>query len=129
MPKKILVVDDEAHIVRLLQVNLERAGYTIVTARDGVEALQKVADEKPDLITLDILMSPMDGWEVIKRLKTNVDTRHIPIIVISCLSKDEDVFRGWESGVDVYLTKPMNPIEVLSYVKRVFLSLEGDRLY
>ena len=71
MPKKILAVDDERHIVRLVQVNLERAGYEVVTAFDGKDALEKVASEQPDLVVLDVMMPYMDGFEVLQNLRKN----------------------------------------------------------
>jgi two-component system alkaline phosphatase synthesis response regulator PhoP/two-component system response regulator VicR len=126
MPKKILAVDDEKHIVRLIQVNLERAGYEVVTAFDGVEALKKVAEERPDLIVLDVMMPQMDGFETLKNLKANPQTRDIPVIMLTAKAQDADVFRGWQSGVDCYLTKPFNPLELLTFVKRIFESLEEE---
>ena len=125
MPKKILAVDDEKHIVRLVQVNLERAGYTVVTANDGKEALEKVAEENPDLVVLDVMMPYMDGFEVLQNLRRSPATRDIPVIMLTAKAQDADVFKGWQSGVDCYLTKPFNPMELLSFVKRIF-SAEGD---
>ncbi|MCX6361192.1 MAG: response regulator [Armatimonadetes bacterium] len=126
MAKKILAVDDERAIVRLVQVNLERAGYEVVTAYDGREALEKVASESPDLIVLDVMMPYMDGFEVLETLKKNPETRDTPVIMLTAKAQDADVFRGWQSGVDCYLTKPFNPMELLAFVKRVFKSLEDD---
>ncbi|MDQ2732330.1 MAG: response regulator [Armatimonadota bacterium] len=125
MPKKILAVDDEKHIVRLVQVNLERAGYTVVTAFDGVEALEKVKGEKPDMIVCDVMMPRMDGFEVLRNLKADAATRDIPVIMLTAKAQDADVFKGWQSGVDAYLTKPFNPMELLAFVKRIFKSLES----
>jgi len=125
VPKKILAVDDEKHIVRLVQVNLERAGYTVVTANDGKEALQKVSDENPDLVVLDVMMPYMDGFEVLQNLRRNPSTRDIPVIMLTAKAQDADVFKGWQSGVDCYLTKPFNPMELLSFVKRIFDSMDG----
>jgi len=126
--KKILVVDDERHIVRLVQVNVERSGYQVVTAFDGKEALKKVESEKPDLIVLDVMMPHMDGFEVLKRLKADDQTKDIPVVMLTAKAQDADVFRGWASGVDCYLTKPFNPIELLTFVKRIFESYdEGGR--
>ena len=125
MPKKILAVDDEKHIVRLVQVNLERAGYEVVTANDGKEALQKVQDESPDLLVLDVMMPYMDGFEVLQNLRRNPSTRDIPVIMLTAKAQDADVFKGWQSGVDCYLTKPFNPMELLSFVKRIFDSMDG----
>lgn len=125
MPRKILAVDDEKHIVRLVQVNLERAGYEVVTANDGKEALQKVQDENPDLVVLDVMMPYMDGFEVLQNLRRNPATREIPVIMLTAKAQDADVFKGWQSGVDCYLTKPFNPMELLSFVKRIFDSMGG----
>jgi two-component system alkaline phosphatase synthesis response regulator PhoP len=124
MPKKILAVDDERHIVRLVQVNLERAGYEVVTAFDGKDALEKVASEQPDLVVLDVMMPYMDGFEVLQNLRKNPSTRELPVIMLTAKAQDADVFRGWQSGVDCYLTKPFNPMELISFVKRIFKSLE-----
>ncbi len=125
MPKKILAVDDERHIVRLVQVNLQRAGYEVVTAYDGKEALEKVASEQPDLIVLDVMMPYMDGFEVLQNLRKNMSTRDLPVIMLTAKAQDADVFRGWQSGVDCYLTKPFNPMELISFVKRIFKSLDN----
>ena len=124
MPKKILAVDDEKHIVRLVQVNLERQGYEVVTAFDGKEALQKVEEERPDLVVLDVMMPYMDGFEVLQSLRRNPSTRDIPVIMLTAKAQDADVFRGWQSGVDCYLTKPFNPMELIAFVKRIFKSIE-----
>ena len=127
MQKKILAVDDERHIVRLVQVNLERAGYQVVTAFDGREALEKVESEQPDLVVLDVMMPYMDGFEVLQTLRKNQSTRDLPVIMLTAKAQDADVFRGWQSGVDCYLTKPFNPMELISFVKRIFTSMnEGD---
>ena len=125
MPKKILAVDDERHIVRLVEVNLQRAGYQVVTAYDGREALEKVKAEEPDLIVLDVMMPYMDGFEVLKNLKADPVTAEIPVIMLTAKAQDADVFRGWQSGVDCYLTKPFNPMELLTFVKRIFDSTGG----
>ncbi len=126
MAKKILAVDDEKHIVRLIQVNLERAGYEVVTANDGAQALEMVAADRPDLIVLDWMMPQLNGMETLKRLKANEATADIPVIMLTAKSQDQDVFKGWQSGVDSYLTKPFNPMELLTFVKRIFASLEEE---
>ncbi|NUP98371.1 MAG: response regulator [Armatimonadetes bacterium] len=125
MAKRILAVDDERHIVRLIQVNLERAGYEVMTANDGVQALEMVAQDKPDLIVLDWMMPQLNGMETLKRLKANDATAEIPVIMLTAKSQDADVFRGWQSGVDCYLTKPFNPMELLTFVKRIFEDIES----
>jgi two-component system alkaline phosphatase synthesis response regulator PhoP/two-component system response regulator VicR len=130
MSQKILVVDDEPHIVRLVQVNLEKAGYVVVTASNGREALETVASEQPDLMVLDVMMPEMDGLETLKRLKDNPQTHEIPVILLTAKAQDEDVFEGWKSGADLYLTKPFNPGELLLFVQRIFKSKnEGPSSY
>jgi two-component system alkaline phosphatase synthesis response regulator PhoP/two-component system response regulator VicR len=133
MPKKILAVDDERHIVRLVQVNLERQGYDVVTAFDGKEALEKIAAENPDLVVLDVMMPYMDGFEVLQTIRKNPETRELPVIMLTAKAQDADVFRGWQQGVDCYLTKPFNPMELITFVRRIFKSLEegedGDNRY
>ncbi len=126
MPRKILAVDDEKHIVKLVQVNLERQGYEVITANDGREALQKVEEENPDLLVLDVMMPYMDGFEVLQNLRRNPSTRDIPVIMLTAKAQDVDVYKGWQSGVDCYLTKPFNPMELISFVKRIFKSMDDD---
>lgn len=126
MQKKILAVDDERHIVRLIQVNLERAGYNVITAFDGREALKKIADEKPDLVVLDVMMPYMNGLEALKQIRANPQTRNLPVIMLTAKAQDQDVFQGYSYGVDIYLTKPFNPMELLTFVKRIFTDLETE---
>lgn len=119
---KILAVDDERHIARLVQVNLERQGHQVTLAYDGEEALQKVAQEKFDLIVCDVMMPRKDGFQVLNELKANPETAEIPVIMLTAKAQDADVFRGWSSGVDCYLTKPFNPQELVNFVQRVLES-------
>lgn len=120
MARKILTCDDEKNIVRLIQVNLERHGYEVVTAYNGRECLEKVATEHPDLILLDLMMPEMSGFEVLETLKNNPETASIPVIMLTARTQDKDVLRGWQSGVECYLTKPFNPIELITFIKRIF---------
>src|SRR5579871_5670888 len=108
MAKKILAVDDERHILRLVQVNLERAGYTVVLAADGREALEKVASENPDLVVLDVMMPYMDGFEVLQRLQKDPSTRDLPVIMLTAKANDSDIHQGWVTGASCYLTKPFH---------------------
>ena len=124
MARKILVVDDERHIVRLVEINLQRAGYDVVTAYDGVEALEKVKSEKPDMLVLDVMMPRMDGFEVLGKLQSDPSTSEIPVIMLTAKAQDADIFKGWQSGVSSYLTKPFNPRELLTFVERIFQSLD-----
>jgi len=127
MAKKILVVDDERHIVRLVEVNLARAGYDVVVAYDGVEALEVFQKQKPDMVVLDVMMPRMDGFEVLKKLQADPDSRDVPVIMLTAKAQDADIFRGWSSGVSSYLTKPFNPRELLTFVERIFQSMEDGK--
>ena len=119
MPLKVLVCDDERHIVRLIQVNLERQGYQVVTAFDGKEGLEKIRAEKPDLVVLDVMMPYMDGFEVLKTLRREPATEQLPVIMLTAKAQDKDVFEGYHYGADMYLTKPFNPMELVTFVKRI----------
>ncbi len=124
MAKIILVVDDERHIVRLVEVNLTRAGYEVVSAYDGVEALEKIEENIPDMIVLDVMMPRMDGFEVLKKLQADPKYKDIPVIMLTAKAQDADIFKGWQSGVSSYLTKPFNPKELLVFVERIFQSMD-----
>lgn len=126
---KILAVDDERHIARLVQVNLERQGHQVTVAYDGEEALQKVAQERPDLIVCDVMMPRKDGFQVLTELKADPATADIPVIMLTAKAQDADVFRGWSSGVDCYLTKPFQPQELINFVQRVLDSSGGGSDY
>ena len=118
-PLKILVCDDERHIVRLIQVNLERQGFQVVTAYDGKEGLEKVKSEKPNMVVLDVMMPYMDGFEVLKTLRRDPATESLPVIMLTAKAQDKDVFEGYHYGADMYLTKPFNPMELVTFVKRI----------
>jgi len=125
MARKILTCDDEKHIVRLIQVNLERQGYEVITAFNGAECLEKVKEDRPDLIVLDVMMPEMTGFEVLDILKKDPETENIPVIMLTARAQDADVLRGWQSGVECYLTKPFNPMELIAFVKRIFSMEDG----
>ncbi len=120
MQKTILAVDDERSIVRLVQINLERHGYRVVTAFDGREALAKIAEETPDMVVTDVMMPYVDGFELLRTLKKSAATRDLPVIMLTAKAMDADVTAGWQSGADCYLTKPFNPSELVAFVKRIF---------
>ena len=120
MPKKILVVDDEVDVLRLLQVSLEQAGYEVCTAGNGQEALECVAAEKPDLIVLDQGMPIKDGFETLRDLKGNADTSEIPVVMLTANSSDAGMSEGWESGTDLYLVKPILPAELVELINCIF---------
>src|SRR5204863_10059951 len=125
MATRVLAVERARHIVRLVEVSRARAGHQVVPGFDGREALQKVESEQPDLVVLDVMMPFMDGFEVLRNLKANPATAEIPVIMLTAKAQDADVFRGWQSGVDCYLIKPFNPMELLTFGKRIFDSQSG----
>jgi DNA-binding response OmpR family regulator len=119
---KVLLVDDDPVILKLLQVNFEMEGYKVMTANDGVEGLEKARTERPDIVLLDIMMPRMDGLEVTKALKGDASTKDIPIILLSAKAQASDVQVGKDMGADDYLTKPFDPLELLDRVNEL---LEG----
>jgi two-component system alkaline phosphatase synthesis response regulator PhoP len=112
---KILVVDDEENIRKLVKYNLILDGFEVVLAVDGKDGLEKAVSEKPDLILLDIMMPEIDGLEVCSRLKKNPDTRDIPIFMLSAKGQMQDLEDAYEIGADNYITKPFD-VEKLSEI-------------
>ena len=115
MALKILVCDDERHIVRLIQVNLERHGYQVVTAYDGKEGLEKIKAEKPNLVVLDVMMPYMDGFSLATEIRRHNPS--IPIIFLTARSQVEDVVKGFELGGNDYLRKPFSMEELIVRIK------------
>ncbi|PAD63851.1 DNA-binding response regulator [Bacillus siamensis] len=117
MNKKILVVDDEQSIVTLLQYNLERSGYDVITASDGEEALEQAEKENPDLIVLDVMLPKVDGIDVCKQLRQQ--KMMVPILMLTAKDEEFDKVLGLELGADDYMTKPFSPREVTARVKAI----------
>ena len=120
---RILVVDDEQAIRELVRQNLELSGYECIDAEDGSQALQKVGEQRPDLIVLDVKMPVLDGWEVLRVLRSSPETATIPIVMLTALGDSAHVARGWTLGADFYLTKPFEPRELVAVVTRL---LKGE---
>jgi CheY-like chemotaxis protein len=123
MNHRILVVDDHLATVELVKSALERTGVSVRTAANGAECLLAVAAERPDIIILDVLMPVMDGFQTLDVLQQSEQTRSIPVIMLTGKSSDEDVARGWQSGVTSYLTKPFSIDQLISVVTRVLESV------
>jgi DNA-binding response OmpR family regulator len=121
---KILVVDDEAYIVHILEFSLGMEGYEVVTAFDGEEAILKAEREKPDLIVLDIMMPKLDGYETCRRLKSIERTKGIPVILLSAKGRSMDQRVGMDAGADEYITKPFSPRKL---VERISSHIGGAR--
>lgn len=127
MDKKILIVDDEKDIVKLLDYNLKKEGYQTISAYNGNEALEKTYSQKPDLIILDLMLPDLDGFEVCKILKTQQQTSFIPIIILTAKSQEIDKILGLELGADDYITKPFSVREVIARIKAIFRRLQKNQ--
>jgi DNA-binding response OmpR family regulator len=117
--KKILVVDDESDLVAMISIRLEASGYKVVAAYDGQEALEKVRQENPDLIVLDIMIPKLDGYKVCRMLKFDEKYKHIPIILFSARAQESDKKLGEQVGANAYITKPFEPKVLLDKIKEL----------
>ena len=113
----VLVADDNEQNLELLLAYLEEIGCELRIARDGMEAVETVAEKRPDLILLDVMMPRMSGFQVCSRIKQDPATRSIPIVMVTALNEVSDVERAVESGADDFLTKPVNRLELLTRVR------------
>jgi CheY-like chemotaxis protein len=116
---RVLVVDDDDVIRQLITVNLELEGFDVVTAFDGQDALDKVKAADVSVVTLDVMMPRVDGWEAAARLRSDPDTAHIKVVLLSARAQEADLQRGEKIGVDAYLTKPFDPDELIDIVRRL----------
>ena len=106
MGKKILIVDDEDVIRKFLKIHLNKWGYEVKEATDGVEALKQLGKDNFDLLICDILMPNKTGWEVMKEVRSDPKTKDIPVIVLTAKNEDSDMFKGYDLGASYYMTKP-----------------------
>ena len=123
MPKKILIVEDEANIRELLRLYLEREGYTVLEAEYGVEGIKKWKSDKPDMLLLDVMMPVMDGWAVCREIRAESD---VPIIMLTAKGETADRVSGLEMGADDYIVKPLEMPEVIARVRAVFRRMAPD---
>jgi DNA-binding response OmpR family regulator len=123
MAKRILVVDDETKLVNVLRGYLEEAGYEVVTASNGREALFAARDHRPDLIVLDLMMPELDGWEFMRQHRRESNT---PVIMLTARVEDADKIAGLELGADDYVTKPFSPRELVARVRAVLRRMEPE---
>ncbi len=129
MTARVLVVDDILANVRLLEAKLTAEYFEVVTAMNGLDALDAIQRTKPDIILLDVMMPGIDGIEVCKRIKANPSTQHIPVVMVTALDQPEDRVRGLEAGADDFLTKPVNDISLFCRIKSlVRLKMLTDEL-
>jgi len=129
MTARVLVVDDILANVRLLEAKLTAEYFEVITAMNGLDALEAIARNKPDLVLLDVMMPGLDGIEVCKRIKANPATQHIPVVMVTALDQPEDRVRGLNAGADDFLTKPVNDISLFCRIKSlVRLKMLTDEL-
>ncbi len=119
MRKKILLVDDAATILMMEKRYLSRGPFEIVTARDGVEAVEKARSEKPDLILMDIVMPRMTGLDACRRIREIEETKGIPIIMVTSRGDEANIQTGYENGCTDYITKPINSTELMAKIRSI----------
>jgi len=112
MGKKILIVDDEEVIRKFLRINLVKWGYEVKEAVDGVEALEQLSKDHFDLLITDIVMPNKDGWEVLKEVRGNPETKDTPVIVLTGKNEDAAMFKGYDLGANYYMTKPFTKAQL-----------------
>ncbi len=118
--KLILLVDDDEHILRSLEIYLKMEEFKVMTAAGGRIALQVLKETKPDLIVLDIMMPEIDGFQVLDYIKTHDETKSIPVIMLTAKSQDIDVLKGYQAGIASYMTKPFNLNELVDNINLIF---------
>src|SRR5438067_9915053 len=116
---RVLVVDDDEVVRRLIAVNLQLEGFDVETAVDGQDCLERVAEIDPDVITLDVMMPRLDGWETAVQLRKSPETAHIKVVLITARAQEDDKTRGSHVGADAYLTKPFHPNEMTRVVREL----------
>ena len=119
MSKRVLIVDDDPEIVRLVRAYLERDGYQVLVAYDGERALHAIRRERPDLVVLDLMLPDRDGWEITRIVRADPSIANTPIIMLTARIEDQDKIVGLELGADDYMTKPFNPREIVARVRAV----------
>lgn len=117
--RRILVVEDDPHILRQVEFILHQQGYTVETATTGVEAFRALAARRPDLLITDIMMPEMDGYELVSSIRRDAELANLPVMMLTARTQDSDVMQGYRSGTDMYLTKPFSPNELVNFVKRI----------
>ena len=122
-PTNILVVDDEPRYLALVQINLETAGYSVITAMDGQQAVNAVASQKPDIVLLDVMMPVMDGFTACERIR---EFSSVPIIILTAKGEERDRVRGLDAGADDYIVKPFSAQELLARVRAVLRRAERE---
>ena len=121
MKKRILVVDDEPRMRRFVHMNLDLEGYEVMEAENGLRALERVRDDLPDLVVLDVMMPDLDGFETLERIR---ETSAVPVIMLTAKGDEDDRIRGLDLGADDYIAKPFSPRELSSRIRAVLRRVE-----
>ena len=125
MPSTVLIVDDESDVVDLVRYKLRGAGFDVLTAGDGVEALREAREHRPDLIVLELMLPHIHGEEVCRQLKADADTAAIPVLMLTAKAQSSERIAGLEIGADDYMTKPFSPRELVLRVEAVLRRVRG----
>jgi pilus assembly protein CpaE len=126
MAYKILIVDDDADTVKFIALMLNKLGYQVISAMNGVEALEKAHSEHPDLIILDVMMPGLDGFEVARSLRRHPETAITPILMFTAKARMDDKITGYNAGVNIYLTKPIHPVELQANIKTLLAQRQAQ---
>lgn len=118
--QKVLVVDDDEHILRSLSQYLELEDFNVVSASSGVEALEKFTTEKPDLVVLDVMMPGMDGFQVLETLRKDAHKPNVPVLMLTARDQHADIMKGYQMGATSYLIKPFNLDELVDAIRELF---------
>jgi two-component system, OmpR family, alkaline phosphatase synthesis response regulator PhoP len=123
--RRVLVVDDEPDVLLLCRVNLEFEGYDVVEASDGEQAMERLREQRFDVVLLDVMMPKMDGWQVLEAVKADDELEEIPVVMLTAKVQDQDQIRGWSQGAADYITKPFSPL-ALSQVLQDVLATDPE---
>lgn len=123
--QRVLIVEDEVDIADLVMFNLQRAGYEVLKAHDGIKGTELALSERPDLIVLDLMLPGRDGYSVFREVRRDARTAHIPVIMLTARAQTEDRIQGLEAGADDYLTKPFSPKELVLRVNAILKRAEA----
>ena len=127
MAKKILIVDDEPNLVKLLESRLKVNGYDVISAFDGQQGLDKVRQDKPDLVILDLMLPQLHGYEVCRQLRTDAVHKNIPIVMLTASGKATDIQEGLEQGANAYIAKPFKPEALLGIIQALLWESESEK--
>lgn len=128
MAYRVLVVDDDPMVTRLVRINLELENFEVEEAWDGKTAMRMMRENPPDLLVLDIMMPQMDGWEILKLVREDEQLKDLPVVVLTAKVQDEDIARGWRMGADGYIVKPFNPVILADALRKVLEATPEERL-